>query len=116
MPIDLKAFLISYTVIELCGLGLFPILRRYFQPSGSFSWFSVGKGAFERLVLLTGMTMGMTSVLILFGALKIGTRISQKDAEQESQQVSNDYFLVGNLLSVLLTLIGVGIYSYLTGG
>jgi hypothetical protein len=112
MLIDLKAFLISYAAIELVGLGVFPMVRRHFQPTASFSWFSVAKGSLERLVLMVGMTMTMSTVLVLFGALKIGTRI----AEKENERISNDYFLVGNLMSVLLTLVGVGIYSFLVWG
>jgi hypothetical protein len=61
---------------------------------------------------MVGMTMTMSTVLVLFGALKIGTRI----AEKENERISNDYFLVGNLMSVLLTLVGVGIYSFLVWG
>lgn len=113
MLIHLKAFLISYAAIELVGLGVFPImLRRHFQPTASFSWFSVAKGSLERLVLMVGMTMTMSSVLVLFGALKIGTRIS----ENENERISNDYFLVGNLMSVLLVFLAVSFYSYQVGG
>jgi hypothetical protein len=109
-PAVMQVFLLSFLAIELIGLLVFPLLRRQMQPNGAFSWFSVAKGSLERLVLLLGLFLGHDAVLILFGALKIGTRISQ----QENERISNDYFLLGNLLSVLLVLLGVGVLRCLT--
>ena len=57
------------------------------------------KGRFERAVLLLGLLGSYAHVLTLFGALKIATRI-----KEDPDEVSNDYFLIGNLTSVALVL------------
>ncbi len=69
---------------------------------------SIGKGIFERIVLFVFLTFGHMPILILFGALKIGTRL--KDSNNKS--ISNDYFLVGNLLSVLMAFIYYLVIKY----
>jgi hypothetical protein len=50
---------------------------------------------------------GFTTVLVLFGALKLGTRLH----DEQGCAVSNDYFLVGNLFSVLIVLLAVAVQS-----
>jgi len=71
---------------------------------------SILKGVLERIYVVATLTFNLTSALTLLGALKIATRI--KDTEDK---VSNDFFLIGNLLSVLF---GIGYYlaiKYLVG-
>jgi hypothetical protein len=66
---------------------------------------SIFKGVLERIFIVVSFHFNMTSALTLLGALKIATRI--KDTEDK---VSNDFFLVGNLISVLF---GIGYYVIL---
>lgn len=54
------------------------------------------KGLLERLALLTGLVLQFPQVLIFFGALKIGTRLSSETSDEGS-----NYFIIGNLTSVL---------------
>jgi len=98
---ELRLFLLTILIVELMGVLMFAWLRKRMQPNGSFSWFSLVKGILERWILLLGLHLGHDTVLVLFGALKLGTRISQ----QKDERVSNDYFLVGNLLSVLMVFL-----------
>ena len=65
---------------------------------------SVIRGMLERVLLTVGILGNVPQVVIAFGALKLGTRI-KVDSECK---ISNDYFLFGNLTSILLALI----YSY----
>jgi hypothetical protein len=44
---------------------------------------------------------GIGHALVFFGALKFGTRIKVDD------KVSNDYFLIGNLVSVGLVIVTI---------
>jgi len=60
---------------------------------------SIFKGVLERLFLIIGLAFGYPQVVIAFGALKIGTRF------QSNSRVSNDYFLIGNLISLLAALM-----------
>lgn len=54
-----------------------------------------------RAVLYIGILHGFPQILIAFGALKIGTRLH----EDKQNKISNDYFLVGNLISLLLAML-----------
>jgi len=94
-------YLGTWLLMEIIAIFLFFLLRKYFLTGSTFSMRSAVKGLLERLVLFIGLSMGYTSILVLFGALKIGTRISGS----KDDNISNDYFLVGNLASVLLVLI-----------
>ena len=88
---------------ELISLLIFCFIRKQFAPteSSSAGSASIVKGILERVVLFTGLLFGFPQILIAFGALKLGTRFS---TEQESR-ISNDYFLIGNLISILLALV-----------
>lgn len=68
---------------------------------------SLIKGVIERLFLVLGMLFGFPQVIIAFGALKIGTRF------QSSRKISNDYFLIGNFLSLLFAMLYVIVVSRL---
>lgn len=71
---------------------------------------SVTKGFLERTFVVTSLWFQMTSALTLLGALKIATRI--KDNEDK---VSNDFFLVGNLVSVLFGIAYYVLLKHLIG-
>ena len=89
---------------ELVGLLLFPFLSRWLGPPASSAWDakSILKGVIERLVLFTALIHDYPQMLIAFGAMKLGTRLhDEKDAA-----ISNTYFLVGNLVSILLAMVG----------
>jgi hypothetical protein len=73
-----------------------------------FSGYSIFKGVLERSFLTISLLLGYENILLVFGALKLGTRL-EKDAELD---VSNDYFLIGNLLSISAVLL----YVYLIRG
>lgn len=59
---------------------------------------SVFKGMLERLVLFVALILNFSQVLILFGTLKIGSRFDK------NVKVLNDYFIVGNFSSILISL------------
>lgn len=63
---------------------------------------TVLKGLVERTFVVVVLFYNIASALTLLGALKIATRI--KDGEDK---VSNDFFLLGNLVSVLF-----GVFYY----
>ncbi len=69
------------------------------------------KGILERAVLLVGLLGGFPHILIAFSALKLGTRLRDVDG-----QVTNDYFLVGNLASVLIAMVDAVIAAAIWGG
>jgi len=94
---------IVFAVGELVSLLIFAIVKKAFGPAKTDSArkASVLKGILERAVLFMGLLNGFPQILIAFGALKLGTRLYK---EKESE-ISNNYFLVGNLISILMAII-----------
>ena len=88
---------------EVVSLFIFHLLKKSVGPPKNSPALnaSVLKGMLERAVLLTGLMYGFPQILIAFGALKLGTRLHT----EKENEVSNTYFLVGNLISMLLAMI-----------
>lgn len=85
-----------FIIGELIALLIFWIVVRLFKRKMTSS--SVFKGLLERFFIYIVLTVGLPQGLAFFGALKIATRLKDDD------KISNDYFLVGNLVSVLLVV------------
>ncbi|TVQ71268.1 MAG: hypothetical protein EA363_06345 [Balneolaceae bacterium] len=89
--------IVIYLSMEIIINVVFHIVSRKLKSDENRS-VSIFKGILERIFLITGLMMGYPQVIIAFGALKIGTRF------QRSSKVSNDYFLIGNVISLLAAL------------
>ncbi len=66
---------------------------------------SIFKGLLERLVLFFALSISLTQILIVYGAIKIGTRFEKSD------KIKNDYFLIGNFSSILISILYYFIFS-----
>ena len=80
------------------------VRKHYLGEYGSTRpmWNGIIERIFLYLCLFTEVYHGLT----LFGALKIGTRI-----KADENKVSNDYFLIGNMISVSMVLVTTYIYQ-----
>lgn len=58
------------------------------------------KGLLERTFVVVVLVLGLASALTMLGALKIATRI-----KDEETKVSNDFFLMGNLISIMFGIV-----------
>jgi len=92
-----------FVIGELVGLLIFAAVKRTIGPAKTSPSrkTSVIKGILERAVMFTGLLHGFPQILIAFGALKLGTRLH----EEKESEISNSYFLVGNLISILLAML-----------
>ncbi len=97
--------IIVFVCGELVGLIVFPIVTHYLGPEDLSPWDlkSILKGILERLVLFTALLHDFPQILIAFAAMKLGTRLH----EERGNEISNTYFLVGNLLSIFIVIVGV---------
>ena len=88
---------------EIAGLLYFPILTRYLGPQNASAWDikAILKGALERLVLFTALLHDYPQILIAFAAMKLGTRLHH----EEGSDISNTYFLLGNLMSIFIAIV-----------
>ena len=89
---------------EIVGLAVFPLLNRHLGPASGKMWDNkaILKGILERFVIVTALIHGYPQMLIAFAAMKLGTRLH----DENNPDISNTFFLVGNLLSILLAMIG----------
>lgn len=106
----LLIFLIGEIIINNT---LFRYIRKYFQAPASsgnkhFMGFDIStfKGLLERFVLFVALLLNFSQILIVFGAIKIGTRIDDK-----SVKVNNDYFIIGNFFTLLIAFLYWFIYK-----
>jgi hypothetical protein len=65
---------------------------------------SVFKGNLERLFLFLSLVYNFPHALIAFGAIKVGTRI------RPDEKITNDYFFVGNMISLLISILYYAIW------
>ncbi|MEO1022730.1 MAG: hypothetical protein AAFW89_09300 [Bacteroidota bacterium] len=107
---NLEHMLVAYVTMEVLTNILFLVINRWLGPTTN-SWKSVFKGVLERIFIIIGVLMGYPHVITAFGALKIGTRLH----DDKNSAISNDYFLVGNFISLLAALIFVGFSLYVFG-
>jgi hypothetical protein len=100
----------------LMNYTFFPYLKNYFnfresdaneenKTSKPFLGLpiSIFKGALERFIVYLFLIINLSQILIVFGALKIGTRIDK------NEKIKNDYFLIGNFSSLFIAVM----YYYL---
>jgi len=92
-------------LLEISAYVTFFFIRKRFEISDNKKTISVSKGILERLLLCIGLVNEIYPILIFFGAIKIATRLDEKN------KISNDYFLIGNIASVLLSTLTSIIYS-----
>lgn len=96
--------ILSYLVMEALINVVFHFITQWLKSSSDSRIQrkrEIVKGVLERLVVILGMLVGYPQIIIAFGALKIGTRF------QKNSKVSNDYFLIGNFISLLVAILFV---------
>ena len=86
-------FLISF-------LKIFRLLSKKFGQELNRESNARLKGWIERLVIFLGLAASLPQTLVIFGALKIGTRLD----EDKSNRVKSDFFLVGSLVSLMIAM------------
>ena len=57
-------------------------------------------------MLLIGFIASIPTIVVFFGAIKLGTRLK----EVNETKITNDYFLIGNALSANVAIIEFLIY------
>ncbi len=90
-------------VCEALAALVFYLLARWNSPDGTksarLSWRGLFKGWVERAFLVYAFLRGYPQALTFFAALKIATRI------KDENHISNDFYLIGNIISVCLAIL-----------
>lgn len=106
----ISAFLIAETIAGI----LFFFVRRWAKAQekheAQHKLFGISpmlfKGVLERILIYVGLLSSFPQVLIVLGALKVATRIKYED------HISNDYFLIGNLLSITIAIATYDLFQW----
>lgn len=101
------AFLL-FLLFELVTAFLFKFISKLAYTSSGFDVRSIVKGVIERSFLTIALLCDYPHALTFFSALKLGTRL-RRDEENNDNNQYNDFYLIGNLISVAIAFF----YIYL---
>ena len=99
-------FFLIYLIGELIAYFIFRLIRKRFQreqgpaETESNKMNTIAKGLLERFFVYMCLVNDLPHALTVLGALKLGTRL---DADKQ-HAVSNDYFLIGNIISITFAI------------
>lgn len=111
MTLKFGVFLAIFILGELIvNRTIFRYIKNYFNDSISdelqvdqkkFLGFSISvfKGIIERFLIYYALILNISQILIVFGAIKIGTRFDKNN------KIKNDYFIVGNFFTILISIL-----------
>lgn len=97
---NFSIYILIMVVSEVLAVLWFWLLSKL-NPKNrrTISWRSILKGIAERAFVTFSLVNELPHSLTVFAALKIATRIKDDD------KISNDFYLLGNLLSITLAIV-----------
>ena len=103
--------LLLFGMSEIIIAFAFAAIAQQFYSRLGFDFKSIIKGVVERLFLFIALVNGYTQALTFFSALKLATRLKHSETEAAKENKFNDYYLIGNLASVAITIGYVYVYQ-----
>lgn len=100
-----------FAIGEIIAGIVFYFVRRKYEGKGKQGASTLMKGILERFMIFLGLCCDIPTVIVFFGALKLGTRLK----EHQDSKVSNDYFLVGNVISATIAILDFVIFKHFAG-
>ena len=77
---------------------------------------SLAKGIIERIFLTVSLINDYPHALTLFGTLKLATRLKRDtDSDKKRESLYNDFYLLGNFISIIASILYVFVYGKLVG-
>ena len=99
-------------VCEIILAFLFTLIAQKFYKRSEIDTKSIFKGFIERLFITLFLFNGLPHALTFFSALKLATRLKHNESNKEEVEKYNDYYLLGNLISVTVGLFYVCVWSH----
>ena len=90
-------------VSEIVLAFMFSVISQVFYKKMGFDFRSIFKGIIERIFLMFCLFHNYPHALTFFSALKLGTRLKHEE-NKESENKYNDFYLLGNLISVMVAI------------
>lgn len=95
---------ISFVLSEIILAFAFAIIAQvYYKEIRGFEFKSIVKGIFERFFLAVALINNLPHALTFFSALKLATRLKHDEPSTDHNKF-NDYYLMGNLASVMVAI------------
>jgi hypothetical protein len=91
-------------ISEIILAFIFAVITQVFYKKQGLDFRSILKGIIERAFLVISLLNEYPHALTLFSALKLGTRLKHKDLDDASENAFNDFYLIGNLVSVAMAI------------
>jgi|SRR6218665_465352 len=104
-------FCACFFVTEIIVAFLFSLIAQIYYKKLGLDIKSIMKGVIERIFLTICLLNDYPHALTFFSALKLATRLKHNDSTAEDK--FNDYYLLGNLASVIIAVAYVWFYKYL---
>lgn len=101
--------IVAYIISEIIIAFFFLLIAEFLYEKIGFDIKSIIKGIIERFFLFISLVNNYPHTITFFSALKLATRLKHNEEDKSKENSFNDYYLVGNLLSVS---IAIG-YSYI---
>lgn len=109
---ELIKFIILFIALEfILGVFYFYITPKSIRTSEIIDHKSLIKGIVERAFLMISLINGFPHALTLFGALKLGTRLKRENSEKINEATFNDFYLIGNFISVMAAMFYTFLYT-----
>jgi hypothetical protein len=102
-------------VTEIVMAFIFAAIAQIFYKRQGLDFRSIIKGIIERGFITLSLLNDYPHAITFFSALKLGTRLKHKDLDDASENAFNDFYLVGNLLSVAVAMGYVIVYKRMIG-
>jgi len=103
--------MILFVITEVLIAFVFAVIAQVFYKQMGFDFKAIFKGVAERIFLFVMLVNGYTQALTFFSALKLATRLKHEEPRADLDGF-NDYYLLGNLLSVIIAITYVYIYQH----
>lgn len=100
-----------FIITEVFIAVIFAVIAQLFYHKLGFDFKAIFKGIVERIFLFVMLVNGYTQALTFFSALKLATRLKHEEPKDDLDGF-NDYYLLGNLLSVLVAIGYVYVYQH----
>lgn len=114
---DILRFMVFILSTEiLLSIFYYVITPKTIRKNKIIDYKSILKGIVERIFLFVSLINNYPHALTLFGALKLATRLKRDDEQDKAKQsLYNDFYLVGNFISVMIAIFYVFLYEKYIG-
>lgn len=110
----MKIIFIAFIMLicEIILAFLFSLVAQLFYKKSQIDIKSILKGLSERLFLTIFMFNNLPHAITFFSALKLATRLKHDESSKGDTEKFNNYYLIGNLISVTVALFYVWIWNH----